>query len=89
MNACEDQSEPLGEHIDTLTAIQRGAVVGILSAADEVLATKQLAERQTVALNGIRRYVDSAAERWAAQQPMPPYWELFNDIRKIIDEAGA
>lgn len=54
MNACEDQSEPLGEHIDTLTAIGRGAVLGIVSAADEVLATKQLAERQTQALNKVR-----------------------------------
>lgn len=37
-----------------LDAIGRGAVVGILSAADEVLATKQLAERQTQALNEVR-----------------------------------
>ena len=55
MNATDDLSEPLGEGpIDTLTAIKRGAVLGILSAADEVLATKQLAERQTQALNEIR-----------------------------------
>lgn len=55
MNACEDQSEPLGEHIDTFEAIQRGAVVGILFAADAVLATKQLAERQGQALNAVRQ----------------------------------
>lgn len=55
MNATED-GEPLGESpaIDTLTAIGRGAVAGILGAADEVLAVKQLAERQTKALNAIR-----------------------------------
>lgn len=38
----------------TLGAIERGAVLGILGAADEVLATKQLAERQTKALNAVR-----------------------------------
>ncbi|QRY43145.1 hypothetical protein JVX93_21615 [Mycolicibacterium boenickei] len=53
MNATED-GQPVGECIDTLDAIQRGAVRGILSAADEVLAIKQLAERQTVAINKIR-----------------------------------
>ncbi|CQD15825.1 hypothetical protein BN970_03334 [Mycolicibacterium conceptionense] len=54
MNATEDGA-PLGEGpIDTLGAIERGAVLGILSAADEVLATKQLAERQTQALNKVR-----------------------------------
>lgn len=55
MNATED-GEPLGESpaIDTLTAIGRGAVLGILSAADEVLAVKQLAERQTKALKEVR-----------------------------------
>lgn len=55
MNATED-GEPLGEApaIDTLTAIGRGAALGILSAADEVLAVKQLAERQTRALRAVR-----------------------------------
>lgn len=37
-----------------LNAIGRGAVLGILGAADTVLATKQLAERQSKALNTIR-----------------------------------
>lgn len=77
MNACEDQSEPLGEHIDTLTAIQRGAVVGILSAADEVLATKQLAERQTKAIAEIRETVR--------------YWNFSTPcvvIADILDKAG-
>lgn len=53
MNFTND-GQPLGEHIDMFEAIQRGAVVGILFAADEVLATKQLAERQTKALNKVR-----------------------------------
>ncbi|NOQ62781.1 hypothetical protein [Mycolicibacterium fortuitum] len=53
MNATED-GYPVGEGpIDTLDAIERGAVIGLLSAADKVLATKQLAERQTQALNEI------------------------------------
>lgn len=38
----------------TLTAIDRGAVLGILGAADTVLATKQLAERQSKAIATIR-----------------------------------
>lgn len=56
MNACEDQSEPLGESpaVDTAWAIERGSVLGILSEADKVLATKQLAERQGQALTEIR-----------------------------------
>ncbi|ORA38080.1 hypothetical protein [Mycobacterium aquaticum] len=65
MNTCEDQSEPLGESPDVparydagigtvLAAIDRGATLGILSAADEVLATKQLAERQGRAINAVR-----------------------------------
>lgn len=56
MNATDDGVEPVGEGpIDTLTAIKRGAVLGILSAADEVLATKQLAERQGQALGAVRK----------------------------------
>lgn len=56
MNATDDGLEPVGEApaIDTLTAIGRGAVAGVLSAADEVLATKQLAERQGQALDAVR-----------------------------------
>lgn len=55
MNATDQGDEPLGEGpIDTLTAIKRGAVLGMLSAADEVLATKQLAERQGQAINKVR-----------------------------------
>lgn len=55
MNATEDGAEPVGEGpVDTLDAIERGAVIGVLSAADKVLATKQLAERQAQALNAVR-----------------------------------
>lgn len=65
MNATEDGDEPLGESPDVparydagmttvLDAIDRGAVIGVLSAADEVLATKQLAERQTQGINAVR-----------------------------------
>lgn len=56
MNACEDQSEPLGEGlVDTLAVIEHGAARGFWRGADEVLATKQLAERQARALRDIRR----------------------------------
>lgn len=94
MNACEDQSEPLGESpaIDTLTAIGRGAVLGIPRAADEVLATKQLAERQTDALNAVR-------ELHAPSQPEDPKWRYCTECGidsdypcstiRAIDEAGA
>ena len=60
--------------MSTLDVIGRGAVVGILSAADEVLATKQLAERQTQALNAIRRLhqPDSRCSRCAGRQPCWP-----------------
>lgn len=86
MNACEDQSEPLGEGpVDTLTAIHRGATLGILSAADEVLAVKQLAERQTQALTAIRalhteNYFKNCG---CCLDPWP-----CSTIR-AIDEAGA
>ena len=75
MNACEDQSEPLGEHIDTFEAIQRGAVVGILSAADE-----------TQGINAVRalHVVDEARGFcrccWLAS-PCPTI--------RALDEAGA
>lgn len=45
--------------IDTLGAIERGSVLGLLSAADKVLATKQLAERQGQALAEVRALADS------------------------------
>lgn len=65
MNATEDGDESMGESPDlparydagmttVLDAIDRGAVLGILSAADAVLATKQLAERQTQGINAVR-----------------------------------
>lgn len=91
MNATED-GQPVGECIDTLDAIQRGAVLNILSAADEVLATKQLAERQTQALNAVRElHTASYAGGDAAycdtcEQSVGPY--PCPTIR-AIDEAGA
>jgi hypothetical protein len=87
VNATED-GEPLGESpaIDTLTAIGRGAVAGILGAADEVLATKQLAERQTRALNEIRKL----AEFWCDGLPGQPFARRAGKrILRAIDSAGA
>lgn len=72
--------------MSTLDAIGRGAVLGILSAADEVLATKQLAERQTQALAKIRELHTEST-----------YWKNCNECHdtwpcatvRAIDEAGA
>ncbi|MGV0805781.1 hypothetical protein [Mycolicibacterium setense] len=91
MNACESGDEPLGEApaIDTLTAIGRGAVAGILGAADEVLAVKQLAERQTKALDAVRELhaPDTSG-------PYEPYchaclYEAPCPTIRAIDSAGA
>ncbi|OBC11397.1 hypothetical protein A5784_34940 [Mycobacterium sp. 852013-50091_SCH5140682] len=65
MNTCEDETEPLGESPDvparydagignTLAAIERGAVIGVLSAADQITATAQLADRQARAITAVR-----------------------------------
>ncbi|OMB79242.1 hypothetical protein [Mycolicibacterium conceptionense] len=56
MNASEDETEPMGESpaIDTLDAIEHFGALGLLSECDKVLATRQLAERQTQALNKVR-----------------------------------
>jgi hypothetical protein len=102
MNTCEDQSEPLGENPDVparydagigsvLEAIDRGSVIGVLSAADAVLATRQLAERQTQALNCIREL----AATWAGQSD--EYGDLDTKqqiadgraLLKILEKAGA
>ncbi|UVG34689.1 hypothetical protein SEA_MASK_70 [Mycobacterium phage Mask] len=66
MNATEDGFEPVGENPEVparydagiasaLAAIDRGAVLGIIAGADQVLATKQLAERQTQGINAVRK----------------------------------
>lgn len=89
MNACEDQSEPLGEHIDTFEAIQRGAVVGILSAADEVLATKQLAERQAVALNKVRDLHSPCCNICKSPVCIVCFERIPCATIRAIDEAGA
>ncbi|MFA5712007.1 hypothetical protein [Mycolicibacterium sp.] len=56
MDTTEDGLCPVGEDDPfggTLGAIQRGAVLGILSTSDEVVATKQLAERQARVLREV------------------------------------
>lgn len=83
--------EPMGEvpEIDTLAAIRRGGVLGLLSAADQAAATRQLAERKAQALNEIRDYVVSSSDKWVAQQPSPPLWEIFNDLYAILERHGV
>lgn len=87
MNACEDETEPLGEGpVDTLTAINRGATLGILSTADEVLAVKQLAERQGHALKVIRE-LHTESTYWKNCGGCHEPWPC--DTIRAIDEAGA
>lgn len=80
MNTCEDETEPLGEAPDvpvrydagvagTIEAIQRGAVLGVLAAADKITATAQLAERQAEALSEIR----GLATYWRDELSRPPH----------------
>ncbi|QFG10063.1 hypothetical protein SEA_IDENTITYCRISIS_44 [Mycobacterium phage IdentityCrisis] len=89
MNACEDQSEPLGEHPEipargdagiggVLDAINRGAMLGVLAAADAVAATAQLAERQSLAIEKIREL----APQWQFSTP-------YRQVLAILDEAGV
>lgn len=96
MNATDDGAEPLGESPAVparyeagipaaLAAIERGGVVGILSAADEVLATKQLAERQGPALNEIR---ERAREALRYPRSAAYLQSVLSEIR-MIAEAGA
>lgn len=89
MNATDDLSEPLGEGpIDTLTAIKRGAVLNILGAADEVLATKQLAERQTKALNAVRD-MHSPCDICKSPCCIVCFERVPCATVRAIDEAGA
>ncbi|MHC9292012.1 hypothetical protein ACRCUN_06065 [Mycobacterium sp. LTG2003] len=97
MNATDDGVEPIGENPDvparydagmtaTLAAIDRGAVLGILSAADTVLATKQLAERQGQALSAIR----ARAVEWRDDdRNVAQLRAAGRIIVQLIDEAGA
>lgn len=90
MNATEDGLEPVGEHIDPFEAIQRGAVNNILSAADEVLATKQLAQRQAFALNKVRQ-LHRPGRTWPARDVECTYCCVYYPCQTIraIDEAGV
>lgn len=87
MNASDDASEPLGESpaIDTLWAVGRGSVLGILSAADKITATVQLAERQTLALQEIREL----ATHWRTVPTQPALMQAGNRLGAILDRLGA
>lgn len=74
-----------------MSTIERGGVIGILSAADQVAATVQLAERQGQALNAIRELhrpwefdgavVNNYCRLCATPMPCPTV--------RAINEAGA
>lgn len=68
----------------TLGAIERGAVLGILGAADEVLATKQLAERQAMALKAVRELHERETTLCINCGEPHPYSTI-----RAVDEAGA
>lgn len=76
-----------------LQSIERGAVLGILGAADQVLATKQLAERQTQALQAIRKIHEPLKNSVSALYPKPQCSGCGENAPcptiRAIDEAGA
>lgn len=80
--------------MSTLDAIGRGAVLGIVSAADEVLATKQLAERQTVALNEVRDLCDGLIAQGRGHGAVPTRSDVIaaavaESVLALIEAAGA
>ena len=80
--------------MSTLDAIERGAVLGILSAADEVLATKQLTERQTVALNEVRDLCDDLIAQGRGHGAAPTRSDVIaatvaESVLALIEAAGA
>ncbi|AER47719.1 hypothetical protein [Mycolicibacterium goodii] len=104
MNATEDGLEPVGEIPEVparydagiasaLAAIDRGAVLGIIAGADQVLATKQLAERQTQAINDVRELCGDLISRGQGHGAAPTRAEMIaaevaESVLAII-EAGA
>lgn len=79
---------------DALDAIDRGAVIGVLSAADKVTATAQLAERQTQALNGIRELCDNLVAQGQGHGAAPTQRDVIRacvaeDVLDLITRAGA
>lgn len=67
MTATEDD-QPLGEFPE-IAAIERGGVIGLLSAADQITATVALAKRQAAALAEIQ----ALAEYWSGGLPGQPF----------------
>ncbi|WP_166905958.1 hypothetical protein [Mycobacterium sp. DL440] len=70
---------------DTLDAIEHAGVTGFLSECDKILATKQLAERQTQALNKIRELHRANG----AGGCVCCHWNFPCATIRAIDEAGA
>lgn len=77
---------------ETLNAIDRGAVMGILGAADAVLATKQLAERQEHAIAEVREIHSPLENSTSALNPKPQCRGCYQDSPcetiRALEEAG-
>jgi len=67
VNTTEDD-QPFGE-CPEIAAIERGGVIGLLSAADQITATMALAKRQAGALAEIQ----ALAEHWGDGVPGQPF----------------
>lgn len=91
MNACEDETEPMGESpaIDTLTAIRIGAASGILSPGDAVKATAQLAERQTQGINKVREIHYTVTSTTSGTYCHECFEDAPCPTIRALDEAGA
>lgn len=80
MNACDDQTEPLGEapEVDPIAVIDHAAAIGMLSTGDAARAREDLLRRQTQAIAEIRRHV----ARWQ-------YSPVSVEVRSILDRLGV
>ncbi|MBP3087001.1 hypothetical protein JKJ01_27755 [Mycolicibacterium fortuitum] len=72
-----------------LDAIDRGAVIGVLSAADAVLATKQLAERQSQGINAVRELHYTVTSSTSGTYCHECFEDAPCPTIRALDEAGA
>ncbi|WP_157680192.1 hypothetical protein [Mycobacterium dioxanotrophicus] len=80
--------------MDTLAVIEHGAARGFWRGADEVLAVKQLAERQTQALNAVRELCGDLIAQGRGHGAAPTRSDVIaaavaESILTLIEAAGA